>query len=151
MHKVMRLCGFLPVGEGSPGVFYNPKLNAEMVVYVDDFILIAPSQHEANIWAELDKHILFKDPAAPIERFLGANHKIQTSANGGCRMLTEGREYLESAVKEYMSEIGVSTLPWVPSPATDDKFEEKYAHKGEQADTVLSHLMKIMYMSHVQG
>ena len=24
MHKVMRECGFLPVGEGSPGVFYHP-------------------------------------------------------------------------------------------------------------------------------
>ena len=71
------------------------------------------------------KHILFKDPAAPVERFLGANHKISKLANGGCGMLTEGREYLDSAVKEYMAEIGVSSLPWVPSPGTDDKFDEK--------------------------
>ena len=44
-------------------------------------------------------------------------------------MLTEGREYLDSAVREYMAEIGVSTLPWVPSPSTDDKFEENMLTK----------------------
>ena len=38
MHKDMKECGFLPVGEGSPGVFYSPSLGAEMIVYVDDFI-----------------------------------------------------------------------------------------------------------------
>ena len=62
-------------------------------------------------------------------------------------MLTEGREYLEAAVREYMSEIGVTSLPWVPSPSTDDKFEEPFAKKGKQADTALSHLMKLMYLS----
>ena len=71
-----------------------------MIVYVDDFILISPAKHEARIWAELDKHILFKDPSAPLERFLGVNHKISKLADGGCRMLTEGKEYLDSAIKE---------------------------------------------------
>ena len=50
MHKVMKECGFLHVGEGSPGVFYNPFLGAEMIVYVDDFLLISPAKHEAQIW-----------------------------------------------------------------------------------------------------
>ena len=72
-----------------------------MVVYVDDFILISPSKHEDKIWKELDKHILFKDPAAPVSRFLGVNHSFKYS-NGTCQMLTEGKEYLEHAVKEYM-------------------------------------------------
>ena len=147
MRKVMKECGFLPVAEGSPGVFYNPTLSAEMIVYVDDFILISPEAHENKIWKQLDKHILFKDPAAPVQRFLGVNHEIKILSDGTCQMLTEGREYLMAAVGEYMKEIGVSSLPWVPSPSIDDKFEEKYAKRGEQADTVLSHLMKIMYLS----
>jgi len=66
MHKVMKICGFLPVGEGSPGVFYHPHFGAEMVVYVDDFILVAPKDLHAKIWAKLDEHIKFKDPAAPV-------------------------------------------------------------------------------------
>ena len=65
MQKVMKACGFLPVGEGSPGVFYNPTLGAEMIVYVDDSNLISPEKHEDPIWKQLDSHILFKDPTAP--------------------------------------------------------------------------------------
>ena len=49
MRKVIKECGFLPIAEGSPGVFYNPSLNAEMIVYVDDFILISPEAHEDKI------------------------------------------------------------------------------------------------------
>ena len=48
MHKVMRECGFLSVGGGGPGVFYHPELDAEKVVYFDDFILISPEKHEAQ-------------------------------------------------------------------------------------------------------
>ena len=50
MHKVMKDCGFFPVAEGSPGVFYHPTLGAEMVVYGDDSILISPEKLEALIW-----------------------------------------------------------------------------------------------------
>ena len=133
MRKVMKECGFLPVAEGSPGVFYNPTLSAEMIVYVDDFILISPEAHEVKIWKQLDKHILFKDPAALVTRFLGVNHHFKTLGDGTCQMLTEGREYLEAAVQEYMKEIGVSSLKCVPSPFIDDKFESEFAKEGKQA------------------
>ena len=77
-----------------------------MVVYVDDFILISPAKHEARIWKELDKHILFKDPPAPLQRFPGRNHDISIRSDG---------TYLQSAVKEYMRELNASSLPWVPA------------------------------------
>ena len=118
-----------------------------MVIYVGDFILISPEAHEDKIWKQSDKHILFKDPAAPVQHFLCVNHDIKILGDGTCQILTEGREYLVAAVGEYMKEIGVTSLPWVPSPSIKDKFEEKIAKKGEQANTVLSHLMKIMYLS----
>ena len=110
MHKVMKACGFLPVGEGSPGVFYHPTRGAELIVFVDDFILIYPKQYETQIWKELDAHILFKDPAAPLTRFLGVNHHFKILGDSTCQMFTEGREYLEAAVQEYMKEMGVSSL-----------------------------------------
>ena len=143
----MKDCDFIPVGGGSPGVFYNPHYGAEMVVYVDDFILVAPEHLHAKIWTSLDRHIKFKDPGAPVTRFLGVQHDIIHSKDGMCSMTTEGKEYLQSAVKEYMQEIGVSSLPWVPSPVIEDQFEEAYASKGKQADTALSHLMKLLYIS----
>ena len=59
-----------------------------MVVHVDDFILISPEKYAAQIWKELDKHILFKDPAAPVQRFLGVNHEIKVLGDGTCQMLT---------------------------------------------------------------
>ena len=52
-----------------------------------------------------------------------------------------------AAVQEYMAEIGVDNLKWVPSPFIQDKFEEHLAKKGVQADTALSHLMKTLYLS----
>ena len=104
MHSVMKQCGYLAI-EGCPGVFYHPSKNAEMIVYVDDFILIAPEQHEAGIWKESDKHIDFKDPAAPVTRFLGVNHEIKHSRDGSVCMLTNAKDYVRSAVDEYEKEI----------------------------------------------
>ena len=140
MHNVMGLCGFEPVGEGSPGAIYHPGKNAEMIVYVDDFILVAPENHKDAIWKGLHKRILFKDPAAPVTRSLGVNHHFKRLKDGTCQMLTERREYLQAAVQEYMKEIGVSSLKWAPSPFIQDKFEPEYAHEGKQANTALSHL-----------
>ena len=85
-----------------------------MVVYVDDFILIAPKGVDDQIWAQLDKHITFKDPAIQVNRFLGVHHHINTLKDGTCTMLTEASEYLKSAVNEYQKETGIKQLAWVP-------------------------------------
>ena len=122
-------------------MFYHPSKNAEMIVYVDDFILIAPERHEAGLWKELDKHIDFKDPAAPVSRFLGVNHEFKYCKDGTVTMLTSAKDYLRSAVDEYMKEIGVKSLKWVPTPSVEDRFDEAHAKKGAQAATALSHLV----------
>ena len=62
-------------------------------------------------------------------------------------MVTEGVEYLRNAVKEYMLEAKVLTLPWVPSPSIDDRFDKESCKRGVFADTAASHLMKILYIS----
>ena len=116
------------------------------MIYVDDLILLSPEKHEAGIWKELDTHILFKDPAAPLTRFLRVNHAFSKLPDGTCQMLTEGKEYLEHAAAEYMKEIGVQTLEWVLSPTIEDKFDKSFAKRGKQASTALSQLMKIMYL-----
>jgi hypothetical protein len=117
-----------------------------MVVYVDDVILVSPEKYGDTIWKKLGRHILFKDPAAPITRFLCVNHEFKTLKDGSLQMRTEAKEYLLSAVDEYMKEIGVKTLSWVPTPTLEDKFDSEHAKEGIQAKTALSHLMKIMYI-----
>ena len=87
MHKCMKQAGFLHV-DGSPGFFYNPALDAEMAVYVDDVILIAPPKHEAGIWKSLEGLIEFKDPPVPVERYLGIYRHTKSLPCGTVRMLT---------------------------------------------------------------
>jgi len=68
----MKACGFLPL-EGSPGFFHSPTLDVEVVVYVDDFLLIAPPALEAKIWGMLEGNpgnITFKDPPIVVDRHL---------------------------------------------------------------------------------
>jgi len=103
MHQVMKKCGFIPL-EGSPGFFYHPTKGVEMVVYVDDFVLIAPPHIEDEIWSELDKHILFKDPKEELNRFLGVYHHISYGKDGLMTMRREGIKYLMAVVKKYMQE-----------------------------------------------
>jgi hypothetical protein len=146
MHQIMKNCGFLSL-EGSHGFFYNIKDDAEMVVYVDDFVLISPIKNEAKIWAELDKHVTFKDPAVQLNRFLGVHHHFSYPNDGSCLMVSEASDYLKAAVRKYMKEAGVKHLAWVPSPSIDNRFDEESSKKGNFADTALSHLMKLLYIA----
>ena len=95
----MSECGFVSL-DGSPGFFYHADYDAEVVVYVDDFIPIAPPSLEAKIWSALDKVITFKDPPVDVDRFLGIYHKTRTESDGTVCMTTGAREYLSDAVKE---------------------------------------------------
>lgn len=54
--------------------------------------------------------------------------------------------HLLAAADEYMREIKVKSLKWVPSPFIDDKFDQSSAKRGEQTDSALSRLTKILYM-----
>ena len=62
-------------------------------------------------------------------------------------MITEGVGYLRNAVKEYMAEAKVMTLPWVPSPNIDEWFDTESCRPGTFASSAASHLMKIMDIS----
>ena len=110
MKACMAKCGFVHL-DGSPGFFYHPEYGAEVVVYVDDFILIAPPKLEAQIWKELDKVITFKDPAAEVDRFLGVYHKTKVLPDGTIQMTTSAKEYLLDAVKEYLKKPGYPNCP----------------------------------------
>ena len=115
MKKCVAKCGFVPL-DGSPGYFYNPN-GAELVVYIDDFILISPRHLEKQIWKDLSKFIEFKNPPAPVDRFLGIYHNTSKLKDGTIQMITSAKQYLVDAVTDYLSETGVSSLAYVPTTA----------------------------------
>ena len=43
-----------------------------MVVYVDDMLMLSPPNDTDRLWQDLLKNIQFEDPAAPLQRYLGA-------------------------------------------------------------------------------
>ena len=54
-------------------------VHADMSViclFVDDFMMVATDDLEKRHWAEIGKHIVFKEEAAPLARYLGANYNI---------------------------------------------------------------------------
>ena len=118
-----------------------------MVVYVDDFVLIAPPNIEDEIWSELDKHILFKDPKEELNRFLGVYHHISYGKDGLMTMRREGIKYLMAVVKRYMQEAGIQSLAYAPSPSLDDKTDEANSAPGLFAASASSHLMSILYIA----
>ena len=130
---------------GSPGFFYNPTLDAEMFVYVNDFILIAFPKHEAGIWKSLEWLIEFKDPQVPVERYLGVYPHTKSLPGSAVRMLTECTQSLFDAAKVYMAEVGVMSLPCSPSPSIDDRFDKDLAKVVQLASNAASQLIKLLY------
>ena len=67
--------------------------------------------------------------------------------DGTVEMTTEAKDYILDTVKTYMEECKILSLPWVPSPAIDDKFKPSLAKPGAQSTNVVSHLMKLLYIA----
>ena len=43
-----------------------------MVVYVDDMLPLASPRDTDSLWRDFETSIQYKDPAAPLQRYLGA-------------------------------------------------------------------------------
>ena len=69
--SIMTTLGWSPI-PGNGGVYSHTKTGAAMVVYVDDMLLLSPPNETDRLWQDLQKNIQFKDPAAPLQRYLGA-------------------------------------------------------------------------------
>ena len=102
-----------------------------MVVYVDDFILIAPPRLEKKLREDLSQYIEFKDPPVPVDRFLGISHNTVKLKDGIIKMTTSAKQYLLDAVKAYFTKTGVSSLAYVPTPSIGDRFDRASASPGK--------------------
>ena len=60
---------------GWNGVFVHADKSI-ICLYVDDFMMVATNDLARKHWAEIGKHIMFKEEAAPLARYLGTNYNI---------------------------------------------------------------------------
>eukprot|EP00971_Amphidinium_carterae_P097772 1934644-Amphidinium_carterae.1 len=127
-----------PVGEG--------KQHATLAVYVDDLLLTAPQKFSEEFWEKLGKALEFKDPAGPLERYLGANHVL--SKHEGCHMMNvHMKGYIDAAVQRFTKEWG-QTLQKVSSPYLgEDEVEcEGQPKFGKCAS---SHIATLLFLARV--
>ena len=63
-----------------------------MVVYVDDMMLLTSPTDEDHVWRELEKSVLYKDPASSLQKYFGALYKFDCfdpkRSKKPCSMLT---------------------------------------------------------------
>ena len=54
----------------------HAKTEAAMVVYVDDMLLLSSPRDTESSWREFEKSVDYKDPARPLQRYLGALYQF---------------------------------------------------------------------------
>ena len=60
---------------GWNGVFVHADMSV-ICLDVDDFMMVATDELERRHWADIGRHIEFKEEAAPLARYQGANYNI---------------------------------------------------------------------------
>ena len=63
---------------GNGGVYVHAKTKAAMVVYVDDMLLLLSPRDTVSLWRELEKSVDYKDPAAPLQRYVSALYQFDS-------------------------------------------------------------------------
>eukprot|EP00971_Amphidinium_carterae_P336445 6472816-Amphidinium_carterae.3 len=121
--------------------------HATLAVYVDDLLLTAPKEFSEAFWEKLGKALEFKDPAGPLERYLGANHELSRVDDKCHIMHVHMRGYIDAAVKRFMLECG-QTLQKVRSPYLG---EDEVECEGEPKYTksASSHIATLLFLARV--
>ena len=69
LDDIMKNLGWSSI-PGNCGVYIHAQTGAAMVVYVDDMLLLASPRHTDSLWRDFEKSVQYKDPAAPLQRYL---------------------------------------------------------------------------------
>ena len=137
-------------------IFKQDATGAGLGVYVDDFELVAPPGQSAGIWAELAKHIEFKEEPrywgeAPT-RHLGCNYTVERKkvATGDTvtTIRSQMKDYFLDIVRRFEERTGV-TVPDAPTPWLDSgaasRHEQEQSQAGNFGDIAASPLMAGLY------
>ena len=113
-------------------------------------LLSAPKDSDA-LWSAFEKNVEYKDPAAPMARYLGALYKFDASnpkkPSAPRSMLTSMDDYAANAVqrflKEYGKNISEARSPYFSSEDSDQLDEEP----GRLSSSASSHVATLLFLS----
>ena len=85
----------------------HAKTKAAMVVYVDEMLLLSSPRDTVSLWRELEKSVDYKDPAAPLQRYLGALYEFDAfdsfKPKAPRSLLISMDDYAANAVQRFKS------------------------------------------------
>ena len=138
-HAALLDAGFRPVPEW-PSMYYQPRLELLLSVYVDDFKMAGPTKNLAKGWKLIRARIQTDDPS-PFGRVLGCEHTTST------RYLKNGKQaqvmeynmepFLRDCVSKYLelAKKPASSLRQVPTPFLEES-DERTVDAPPRADNV---------------
>ena len=89
-----------------------------MVVYIDDMMLLSAPRDTDKLWRALEKSVDYKDPEAPMARYLGALYKFD-AFDEKKQKAPSMDDYAANAVqrflKEYCKKLSTFTSPYISS------------------------------------
>ena len=124
-----------------------------MVVYVDDVMMLSSPKDTSMLWRALEKSLDYKDPEAPMPRYLGALYKFdafdEKKPKAPRSMLTSMDDYPANAVqrflKEYGKKLSTVTSPYLSSEESGRLGEEP----GRFSSSASSHVATLLFLSRV--
>ena len=133
---------------GWNGVFVHADTSV-ICLYVDDFIMVATDDLERRHWAEIGKHIVFKEEAAPLARYLGANYNFDEFSpkqpDRAQRICVSMAEYLLALVARFQDDhpdakLYPVTSPYLPEAQWADAHDQPGVYQAQCASYVASAL-----------
>ena len=109
LDEIMKRLGWFSV-PGNGGVYVHAKTKAAMVVYVNDKLLLSSPRDTESLWRELEKSVHYKDPAASLQRYLGALYQFDAfdpfKPKAPRSLLTSMDDYAANVVQRFKAEFG---------------------------------------------
>ena len=133
---------------GWNGVFVHADKSI-ICLYVDDIMMVATVNQGKQHWAELGKHIVFKEEAAPLTRYLGANYNIEKFSlkqpDRARRICVSMTDYLLALVARFQddhpdSKLYPVTSPYLPEAQWADANDQPGLYQAQCASYVASAL-----------
>ena len=81
----MRNLGWSPI-PWNGGTYTHAKTGAAMVACVDDMMMLSRPGDTSMLWRALEESVDYKDPEAPMARYLGALYKFLTMQQTPCNV-----------------------------------------------------------------
>ena len=116
---------------------------------VDDFMMVATDKLERRHWAEIGKHIVFKEEAAPLARYLGVNYNIDEFSlkqpDRARRIRVSVANYLLALVARFQDDhpdakLYPVTSPYLPEAQWADANDQPGVYQAQCASCVASAL-----------